>query len=52
MQLAVAKQDPEAIKHLDKSEDIVIEANEELYKTSILLKKLKTKLQDAANPSF
>lgn len=52
MQLAMAKQDSNAIKHLDKSEDIVIEANEELYKTSILLKKLKTKLQDSANPTF
>jgi len=52
IQLAMAKQDSKAIKHLDKSEDIVIEANEELYKTSILLKKLKTKLQDAANPKF
>ena len=52
VQLATAKQDPRAQEHLDKSEDIVIEANEELYKTSILLKNLKTKLQDAANPSF
>lgn len=52
IQLAMAKQDPRAQEHLDKSEDIVIEANEELYKTSLLLKKLKTKLQDAANPSF
>jgi len=52
IKLAMAKQDPKALEHLDKSEDIVIETNEELYKTSILLKKLKTKLQDAANPSF
>jgi len=52
LQLSMAKQSPESIKYLDKSEDIVIEANEELYKTSILLKKLKTKLQDAAHPSF
>ena len=52
MQLAMAKQNTEALEHLDKSEDIVIEANEELYKTSILLKKLKSKLQDAANPEF
>ena len=52
IQLAVAKQDPRAQEHLDRSEDIVIEANEELYKTSLLLKKLKTKLQDAANPSL
>ena len=52
IQLAMAKQDVKAQEHLDKSEDIVIEANEELYKTSILLKKLKTKLQDAARPSF
>jgi len=52
MKLAMAKQNSAAQEHLDKSEDIVIEANEELYKTSMLLKKLKTKLQDAANPSF
>ncbi len=52
IQLSLVKQDPQEIKHLDKSEDIVIEANEELYKTSMLLKKLKTKLQDAANPNF
>lgn len=52
MQLSMAQDDPRALKQLDKSEDIVIEANEELYKTSILLKKLKTKLQDAANPSL
>jgi len=50
--LALSEQDPHALEHLDKSEDIVIEANEELYKTSRLLKKLKIKLQDAANPSF
>ncbi len=52
LNLQIAKENPQAQKHLDKSEDIVIEANEELYKTSILLKKLKEKLQDAANPSF
>lgn len=52
IKLAIAKQDPQAQKHLDRSEDIVIEANEELYKTALLLKKLKTKLHDAANPSF
>jgi len=52
VQLATAKQDLRIQEHLDRSEDIVIEANEELYKTSKLLKKLKTKLQDAANPTF
>ncbi len=52
LNLQMAKANPQAQKHLDKSEDIVIEADEELYKTSILLKKLKAKLQDAANPSF
>jgi nitrate/nitrite-specific signal transduction histidine kinase len=52
LNLQMAQANPQAQKHLDKSEDIVIEANEELYKTSILLKKLKAKLQDAANPSF
>lgn len=52
LNLQAAKVNPQAQKHLDKSEDIVIEANEELYKTSILLKKLKAKLQDAANPSL
>ncbi|MDF1880579.1 type IV pili methyl-accepting chemotaxis transducer N-terminal domain-containing protein [Sulfurimonas sp. MAG313] len=52
IQLASAKLDSKAIEHLDKSEDIVIEANEELYKTSILLKNLKTKLQDVVSPKF
>ncbi len=52
IQLASAKQNPEAVEQLDRSEDIVIEANEELYKTSIVLKKLKSKLQDSADFSF
>lgn len=52
VKLAKNNQDTQGQEHLDKSEDIVIEANEELYKTSILLKKLKNKLQNAANPTF
>ncbi len=52
IKLAKNNKDLQGQVHLDMSEDIVIEANEELYKTSILLKKLKTKLQNAAHPTF
>lgn len=50
--IKIAKHDPAMQKHLDKNEDIVIEANEELHKTSRILKKLKSKLQDTAHSPF
>lgn len=50
--MKISKHDPAMQKHLEKNEDILIEANEELHKTSRILKKLKSKLQDTAHSPF
>jgi len=52
LELANEKNNPQALQQLDNSEDIVIETNEELYKTANVLKKLKQKLQENSDISF